>query len=149
MPTKSTTKPAKAAEAPAATKPPSSRARKPKAAEPDVSPSLGGATEALPAVDPILPPIDLATKRASKAAATAGDNHPSKKAAAKATEPAEPKGPRTTAVTEGTQECRTCGRELGMTKFPTKAPDKDGVVQRDTQCRECREKARLAKLAAK
>lgn len=146
---------------PAATKPPSKRPAKKAAAPLDevaVAPSLGGAT-ALPAVDPILPPLDEVTsKRVSKAAAerkalaAEGKSkgiHPSTTGAAKPNPEGEPKGPRTLAPTDGTQECRTCERTLPLTKFPTKAPAADGTIGRETQCRECRERIRLEKKAAK
>lgn len=53
--------------------------------------------------------------------------------------------PRTLAVTEGECTCRTCERVRPITKFPTKAPAKDGTVERGTECRECRDAARKAK----
>lgn len=56
--------------------------------------------------------------------------------------------PRTLAVTEGTCTCRDCGRERPVTKFPTKAPLKDGTVVRDDRCRECRDATRDANKVA-
>jgi hypothetical protein len=56
---------------------------------------------------------------------------------------------RTTAATEGEMTCRVCAKTLPVTRFPTKAPAKDGTVHRDDRCRACRDQATAARKAAK
>ena len=58
------------------------------------------------------------------------------------------KGPRTLAVTEGSQKCRVCREAKPVTAFPTKAANKAGEVLRDDRCRACRAEEREAKKAA-
>lgn len=102
--------------------------------------------KAAPKSEPMSTPAQSA--RRAKAAAPKGD--PAEIGAALVALLAEaepPKAPRTLAVTTGECTCRTCERLLPVTKFPTKAASKDGTVERDTRCRECRDAARDAKKA--